>query len=128
VPAQSAPFDPLVEVVKHQVTWQHQNVHGTLVGLRCPAWIGTLNVAGYHWHFLSADRRIGGHVLACEFRDGALSFDECTSIVIHLPHSKEFDNFDADDVNKQDVDQIERQRIDREPRSSSSPQADQQPD
>ena len=37
VPAQSPPFEPLVEVVKHQATWQHRNLRGTLVGLRCPA-------------------------------------------------------------------------------------------
>ena len=110
VPAQSPPFQPLVGVIKHQVTWQHHNLRGVLVGLRCPAWMGLINVSGYHWHFLSNDHRIGGHVLACEFRNGSLLFDECTSILIHLPQSSKFDEFDASDVNEQDIDQIERQR------------------
>jgi acetolactate decarboxylase len=110
VPGQSPPFRPLVEVVKQQVTWQHHDLRGTLVGLRCPAWMGTLNVLGYHWHFLSADHNIGGHVLACEFQAGLLRFDECTSIVIHLPQSSQFDEADASGVNQQDIDQIERQR------------------
>ncbi|MEX0716317.1 MAG: acetolactate decarboxylase [Planctomycetaceae bacterium] len=110
VPAQSPPFQPLVDVVEHQVTWQHRNVRGTLVGLRCPAWIGTLNVPGYHWHFLSDDHEIGGHVLACGFRGGSLRFDECVSIVIHLPQSSEFDHFDVGEIKTQDIDQIERQR------------------
>ena len=110
VPAQSPPFQPLVEVVKQQVTWRHQNLRGVLVGLRCPAWIGTLNVSGYHWHFLSEDRKIGGHVLACELRSGLLRFDECTSVVIHLPESSKFHEFQANDINEKDIDQIERQR------------------
>ena len=110
VPAQSPPFLPLVEVVKQQVTWQHRNLRGTLVGLRCPHWMGTLNVSGYHWHFLSDDHKIGGHVLACEFQRGSLLYDECTSVIIHLPQSTEFDEFDASEVTEQDVDQIERQR------------------
>jgi len=110
VPAQSPPFQPLVEVVKHQITWQHRNLRGTLVGLRCPAWMGTLNVSGYHWHFLSDDHKIGGHVLACEFQRGLLRFDECTSVVIHIPQSSEFDEFDASEVTERDVEQIERQR------------------
>jgi len=110
VAAQSPPFQPLIDVVKHQVTRQHRSVRGTLVGLRCPAWVGTLNVAGYHWHFLSDDRKVGGHVLACEFRDGTLRFDECTSIVIRLPQSSEFDDFDARAIENQDIDAIERQR------------------
>jgi acetolactate decarboxylase len=110
VSAQLPPFRPLVEVVKHQVTWEHRNLRGTLVGLRCPAWMGTLNVSGFHWHFLSDDKRIGGHVLACEFRRGLLRFDECTSVVIHIPQSIEFDEFDATDVTEDDINQIERQR------------------
>ena len=110
VPAQSPPFQPLIEVVKQQVTWQHRNLRGVLVGLRCPHWMGTLNVSGYHWHFLSDDHKIGGHVLACEFQHGSLLYDECTSVIIHLPQSTKFDEFDASEVTEQDVDQIERQR------------------
>lgn len=111
VPAQSPPFQPLVNVVKHQVTWQHRSLRGTLVGLRCPAWMGVLNVSGYHWHFLSEDHTIGGHVLACEFQQGSLRFDECTSLVVHLPQSSKFDEFDSSKVNEQDIDHIERQRV-----------------
>ena len=110
VPAQSPLFRPLVEVVKQQVTWQHRNLRGTLVGLRCPHWMSTLNVSGYHWHFLSNDHNIGGHVLACEFQRGSLRYDECTSVVIHIPQSTEFDEFDAGEVTDQDIDRIERQR------------------
>jgi acetolactate decarboxylase len=110
VPAQSPPFEPLVDVVKHQVTWEQRNVRGTLVGLRCPAWVGTLNVAGYHWHFLSDDRKIGGHVLACKLQDGLLRYDECTSVVIHLPQSREFDEFDVREIHAHDIYEIERQR------------------
>jgi acetolactate decarboxylase len=110
VPPQSPPFLPLVEIVKQQVTHEHRNSRGTLVGLRSPPWVGTLNVAGYHWHFLSDDHTLGGHVLACKFQGGSLRFDECTSLVIHLPRSNEFDKFDAGGIKKQDIDQIERQR------------------
>jgi acetolactate decarboxylase len=116
VPAQKLPFLPLVEVVKQQRTWQHRNASGTLVGLRCPSWVGTLNVAGYHWHFLSDDRKIGGHVLACEFKEALLRFDECTSIVIHVPQTSEFDSFDAAKIKQQDIHQIERQRTSTESR------------
>jgi alpha-acetolactate decarboxylase len=61
--------------------------------------------------FLSDDHRIGGHVLNCEFQRGSLCFDECTSVVIHIPQSTEFDEFDASEVTEQNVDQIERQRV-----------------
>ncbi|MEX2309613.1 MAG: acetolactate decarboxylase [Pirellulales bacterium] len=110
VPEQTPPYRPLVEVVKEQPTWEHRNINGTLVGLRCPAWMGTLNVSGYHWHFLSDDRDIGGHVLECNLDRGKLVYDECSSVLIRLPNSQEFANFDMDDVSQGDVDRIERQR------------------
>jgi len=110
VPAQKPPFRPLVEVVKDQVTWQHRNVRGTLIGLRCPEWMSAINVAGFHWHFISDDRQIGGHVLGCTFHDLAAQFDECTSVVIRVPQTREFDRFDADAVSQQDIEKIERQR------------------
>jgi acetolactate decarboxylase len=110
VPVQSPPFRPLVQVVKDQVTWQHQHIRGTLVGFRCPGWMGTLNVAGYHWHFLSDDHTVGGHVLDCEFTGLPLEYDDCTSVVIHIPSGDEFQQFDEHDVSDADVDKIERQR------------------
>lgn len=110
VPAQSPPFRPLVEVVKGQPTWEHKSVRGTLVGFRCPAWVGTLNVPGYHWHFLSDDRQIGGHLLACQFENCTLRYDECTSVLIRLPTSAGFEKFDATSVKGQDINAIERQR------------------
>lgn len=110
VPAQTPPYQPLVDVVKHQATFDHGNIRGTLVGIRCPAWLGTLNVAGYHWHFLSDDQQTGGHVLGCEFADCSLQYDECTSVLIRLPGDEEFQTFDEQAITQGDVDQIERQR------------------
>lgn len=121
VPAQEPPFKPLLEVVKDQPTWTHQNVSGTLVGFRCPTWVGTLNVSGYHWHFLSDDRQIGGHVLACELKTGTLRFDEKQSLLIRLPKSKQFEQFDTNTIQKQDIHTIERQREDSTSPKTTSP-------
>jgi acetolactate decarboxylase len=72
--------------------------------------MGTLNVSGYHWHFLSDDATVGGHVLACQFENASLRYDECTSVDIRIPHSTNFDQFDIRDVTQEDVERIERQR------------------
>jgi acetolactate decarboxylase len=110
VPAQSPPFQPLVEVVKHQSTWRRENVRGTLIGFRYPKWVGTLNVAGYHWHFLSDDHQFGGHVLNCVFEKASLRYDECDSLVIHIPKTDAFERFDDKKVGEKDIDKIERLR------------------
>lgn len=110
VPAQKPPYRPLVEVVKEQPTWEHSDIRGTLIGIRCPRWMGTLNVSGYHWHFLSDDRTIGGHVLQCDLEKGTVVYDECSSVLIRLPESEEFAKFRIEEVTQGDVDRIERQR------------------
>jgi acetolactate decarboxylase len=109
-PPQTPPYRPLVAVIDQQVTWQRRNVHGTLIGFRCPEWMGTLNVAGYHWHFISDDRTTGGHALDCRFSGATAAYDECATVVIHLPESESFSKVDMTEVSQADVDRIERQR------------------
>ncbi len=65
VPRQSKPYPRLVEVVKHQPTFEFHNVRGTIVGFRLPKFVNGINVPGYHCHFLTADRSAGGHLLKC---------------------------------------------------------------
>lgn len=110
VPAQSEPYPPLVDVVKKQSVWDRSNVKGTMIGFRCPSWVGTLNVPGYHWHFLSDDQTVGGHVLGCEFKAATVQYDECDSLLVRVPKSRKFDAFNADEIKKQDINTIERQR------------------
>ncbi len=71
VPGQKKPYPPLPEVAKTQPEFEFTNQVGTLVGARFPSYMGGVNMAGYHFHFLSADKQHGGHVLAFEIDPGA---------------------------------------------------------
>ena len=81
---QEPPYKPLGDVVKAQSVWTHEEVSGTLVGVRSPAWVGGLNVPGFHWHFLSDDRSVGGHVLDCRVREGRVRYQVCRDWLIKL--------------------------------------------
>jgi len=63
VPRQSPPYRPLAEVVADQHVFELNDVEGTMVGFRFPAYVEGIEVAGYHLHFIDAERRRGGHVL-----------------------------------------------------------------
>ncbi len=68
VPKQTLPYQALSEVVKHQQTiFELRNVRGALVGFRMPQYLKSVNVAGYHFHFITSDRKTGGHLLEGEF-------------------------------------------------------------
>ncbi len=63
VPVQRPPYRPLAEVVADQHVFELTDLEGSMVGFRFPAYVEGIEVAGYHLHFISADRRRGGHVL-----------------------------------------------------------------
>jgi acetolactate decarboxylase len=85
VPAQSPPYRPLTEVVADQHVFDLEDVEGTMLGFRFPAYAEGIEVGGYHLHFISADRCRGGHVL--DSRSGALRvrLDPSNDLHVELP-------------------------------------------
>lgn len=87
---QEQPYVGLVEALKTQAVWQHEATRGTMVGFWFPAWLGGLNAAGWHLHFLSDDRTIGGHVLDLETGEVAVQLDRSPGLAIVLPQTEAF--------------------------------------
>lgn len=85
VPRQRKPYPPLVEVVKDQPTFEFRDVAGSLVGFRFPDYAEGVNVTGYHFHFITADRSAGGHVLGCRLAHGELRVDTEADLRLELP-------------------------------------------
>jgi acetolactate decarboxylase len=85
VEKQEPPYKPLREVVAHQTEWSVASATGTLVGFRFPDATAGLEVPGYHLHFLSDDRSIGGHVMAATLLGGRLAIDPCHELHVELP-------------------------------------------
>jgi acetolactate decarboxylase len=69
-------------------------VQGTIVGFRTPEWMAGVNVPGYHFHFVTADRKAGGHVLACEVAQATITLDEARDFRVALPDNAEFNQAD----------------------------------
>ena len=76
VPAQQKPYPILSEVTKNQAVFNFENVKGSLVGFWCPETVGSINVPGYHLHFISDDRTMGGHLLNISFETAKAASDE----------------------------------------------------
>jgi acetolactate decarboxylase len=67
-----------------------ENVNGTLVGIWSPGYAGSFTVPGYHFHFLSADRQKGGHVLECKASGVTLKGCAMNEMHVSLPETEEF--------------------------------------
>ncbi len=90
VPRQTPPYPPLGDVVEHQHAWRAVaadpvGIAGTLVGFRFPPEAQGVEVAGYHLHFLSEDRTIGGHVTGADLLGGRLRLDGTTELHLEVP-------------------------------------------
>jgi acetolactate decarboxylase len=67
-----------------------EQVEGTLVGLWSPTFAGSFSVPGYHFHFLSTDRKKGGHVLECTARDVSVRGCAMNEMHVSLPETEAF--------------------------------------
>jgi acetolactate decarboxylase len=85
---------PLVQAAAVQPEFELHDVSGTLVGFWTPEYAKTLNVPGYHLHFVSADRTSGGHLLQCRATNLRLQIQREGDYRIALPETEEF--FKAD--------------------------------
>jgi acetolactate decarboxylase len=88
VPKQQEPYPPLVEAIKEQTFFEFHDVEGTIVGFRCPDSVKGVNVPGYHLHFITEDRKAGGHLLACQLHDGTIAIDYTSEFYMVLPQHK----------------------------------------
>jgi acetolactate decarboxylase len=90
VPAQTKPYVPLATALEKQSEFEFTNVKGTVVGFWLPAYMNGPNATGYHLHFLTADRKAGGHVLDCRPADVTVMLDETSEWVVELPTDGDF--------------------------------------
>ena len=85
-PKQIPPYRPLAEVIKEaQVVNTLTEVDGTLIGFRFPAAASSVNVAGWHFHFLTSGKARGGHVFTLTTGAGRARIQEISDLRIHFP-------------------------------------------
>jgi len=60
-------------------------VDGTLVGFRFPATASSVNVAGWHFHFITAEGTRCGHVLGLTTGAGHAALQEIADLRVRLP-------------------------------------------
>jgi acetolactate decarboxylase len=84
------PGTRLVDAAKDQSEFHFDSIEGTLVGLWSPGFSSAFSVAGYHFHFLSKDRKHGGHLLDVCAGPLRLRVEALTNFHLALPESEAF--------------------------------------
>ncbi len=81
---------PLVAATAHQAEFTFKEATGTMVGFWSPPYAKSLNVSGWHLHFLTDDRRGGGHVLQCKGRGLEAAIADLDDVRLAIPETREF--------------------------------------
>lgn len=106
VPRQDA-YRPLVEVAREQPEFDFTDVEGTLVGFWTPSFLSSVAVPGYHLHFLTADRRHGGHLLECAPVDVTISLQHLPQVSLGLPMTLDYLTAEFGRDTERDLDEAE---------------------
>lgn len=101
VPRQEPPYRPMLEAIEQQLLFRFAAVAGTLVGFRCPPFVQGVNVAGFHEHMITADRKGGGHLLDYTMAHGTLRLSVVRHLNLALPSDPAFRQAD---LNPADLD------------------------
>ncbi|MCC6695608.1 MAG: acetolactate decarboxylase [Candidatus Hydrogenedentes bacterium] len=109
VPRQEKPYPRLPDVVATQSVFDREEVRGTLLGFRCPAYSAGLNVPGYHLHFLSDDKTFGGHVLDFRVTNLRVAVDQISDFRVWLPENVAFGATDLSVHKADDLHRVEKQ-------------------
>ena len=108
VPGQNKPYPPLVEIVKDQPIFEFHDVEGTLVGSWFPGYMKGVNVPGYHFHFITEDKKAGGHLLECQTENVRIGIDYTSNSYLSLPEDEEFYNAELSKENRAVLEKVEK--------------------
>ena len=108
VPGQTKPYPPLVEVTKNQPIFEFHDVKGTIVGFRCPVYVKGINVPGYHLHFITKNKKAGGHILECQMRNVNIEVDYTSKFFMVLPEHSEFYKVDLSKEKQTELEKVEK--------------------
>ncbi len=108
VPSQQKPYRPLSVIASTQKEYTYEQVEGTIVAFRSPAYVEGINLpGGWHLHFLSEDKSKGGHLLEATLVQGEIGMGDMKEFQLILPSSSSFAAMDIADDRREETLAIE---------------------
>lgn len=99
----------LVEATSRQSLFDFADVPGTIVGFWSPEYAQSIAIAGYHMHFISDDRTMGGHVLELSASSLRVEINDVNDVRLAIPETHAFLEADLNRDNSAALDVAQRQ-------------------
>lgn len=107
-PVKSEPFPVITELFDTQNFFEFTKTEGTLIGFYMPEFLNGINSKGYHFHFLSKDKKQGGHLLDFVGNNLKIEIAELQGIDIDIPKDVDFQNFKFQDKDNEILKRVEQ--------------------
>lgn len=107
-PVKANDHTPLASMLPLQHFFEFKDAKGDLIGYRLPSFMDNTNISGYHFHFLSAGKDAGGHIIDVKAHNIVIEIDMLDSYTINVPSNKEFEQFDFKKNRAEDIKSVER--------------------
>ncbi|MDQ7983284.1 MAG: acetolactate decarboxylase [Spiroplasma sp.] len=107
---QKPPFKPLKEAAKTQSEVHLTNISGDIVAYWGPNFANMILVPGFHAHFISANRKLGGHIFDFHAQNLTVEISYLTNLNLKLPVTESYLQHQVDQVGIQaDIAKVESQ-------------------
>lgn len=105
---QTKPYGPLNEVMKTaQRSFTHYNNMGTIIAVYYPDYMDGINTPGWHLHYISKDKKVGGHVLDIEIISCKGEFEKSSEFKMYIPDNKEYNSMNLKRNLQKEIKEIE---------------------
>lgn len=99
----------LKEILKiTQTEFFFENISGSLVCVYFPDYMDGINAPGWHLHFVSDDRKYGGHVFDLIMEKGSMKVNKISQIQIQIPTTPAFDTYALKEASQSEIEEIEQ--------------------
>ena len=76
-----------------QRIFEYEHTSGILVGYLLPEYLNGISISGFHFHFLSSDKKQGGHVLDFTGENLKVEIAELRSMELEVSSDRNFQQF-----------------------------------
>ena len=88
--ASQKPYPTLSEVAQNQREFHFENTRGSVIAVYCPKYVNGINLPGWHFHYLSGDKKHGGHILGLSAESLRVKLNKIERFDLTLPRNPEF--------------------------------------
>jgi acetolactate decarboxylase len=108
-PVEKKPYLPLAQMLDKQHFFTFSNTGGVLAGYKLPPYLNGVSIADYHFHFLSDDKTMGGHMTEFAGKSLKVKIAELHTFEMRLPQTEAYRQFDFKKVHVGDTQKAEQQ-------------------